>query len=356
MKIAFVSEGLYGGGSERQAVVLADAFGSDKDNQIYLITACKKETEYAVSGNVTRLCVMKGNKHLFCDTVILRRIIEEYKLDVIIGMGIYANILVAFVRLLGGKAQVVISERNDPRHDNLSYKSKLLRKILYWRADGYVFQTMEEKRCYSKKIQKKGIVIHNSVKRDIPYKTNMKNKEIVAVGRLMPQKNYPLLLEAFYIVCQNYSEYILRIFGSGTEMEKLKKICRQLQIEKNVVFEGFCLDVHQRIADSDIYVLSSDYEGMPNSLMEAMAMGFPVVATDCYGGGPRELIQDGVNGLLTPRGNAEKMAEQMIKLIENESLKLDIAKKAMEIRKSHSQEKTADMWKGYIRNIKKMGY
>lgn len=356
MRIAFVSEGLSGGGSERQTVVLADAFSSDKKDQIYLITGSKRENEYAISGKIERLCVLNGNRQLFKDTIILLKIIKEHKLDVIIGMGIYANLLVSFARLLGGKAQVVISERNDPRHDNLSYKSKVLRKFLYWRADGYVFQTKEEKKYYSKRIQKKGMVIHNSVKNEIPYRTDISNKEIVAVGRLMPQKNYSLLLEAFYIVYKNYPEYILRIFGIGTEEEKLKKICRKLQIEQNVVFEGFQINVHQQIADSDIYVLSSDYEGMPNSLMEAMAMGFPVVATDCYGGGPGELIQDGVNGLLTPIGDAEKMAEQIMELIGDKSLKLSIAQQAMEIRETHSEKRIAEMWKVYIKNIRGTKY
>ncbi|MCM1262986.1 MAG: glycosyltransferase [Butyrivibrio sp.] len=351
MRIAFVSEGLAGGGSERQTVVIAGAFSTEDKDCVYLITGDEKEKEYTVPKKVKRLCVLKGNKTIVTDAVTLLKISKKHKIDVIIGMGIYANLLVSFVRLLGGKTRVVVSERSAPKYDNLSYKSKLLRKALYWRADGYVFQTNEERKYYSRKIQKKGIVIHNPVMNNLPYKTDKRNKEIVAIGRLMPEKNYSLLLNSFSIVCQKHSEYILRIFGVGVEEEKLKKLCSQLQIEKNVVFEGFQLDVHNKITDSDIYVISSDYEGMPNALMETMAMGFPVVATDCYGGGPRELIQDGVNGLLTPRGNVESMADRIIRLIEDEQLKISMGKHAMEIRETHSEQKIADMWKRYIYSL-----
>lgn len=351
MKIAFVSVGLVGGGSERQTVVLADALSKYKKNQVYLVTGSKKENEYILSEKVTRICALKGNKQLIVDTINLLKIIKKYDMDVIIGMGIYANLLVSLARLLGGKAKVVVSERNDPKHDNLSYKSKLLRKFLYWRSDGFVFQTNEEKEYFSRSIQKRSIVIHNPVKGSIPYKTNKCNKEIIAAGRLMPQKNYLLLLNAFNIVCKKYPEYTLRIFGMGQEEGKLKRFCEELQIDKNVIFEGFQLDVHKKIVDSDIYVISSDYEGMPNALMEAMAMGFPVVATDCHGGSASELIQDGVNGLLTPIGNAKEMADRIIMLIEDKQLKTHIAGQALTIRETHSEERISGMWDYYLHDI-----
>ena len=353
MKTAFVSVELTGGGSERQTVVLADAFSKYKKHQVYLITGRKKENEYTLTSSVDRLCVLKGNRQLIADTLVLLRIIKEYDLDVIIGMGIYANLLVSFARLLGGKAKTVVSEMSDPKHDNLSYKSRLLRKFLYWRADGYVFQTNEEKEYYSRRIQKRSAVIHNPIKNDIPYKNRTWCKEIIAVGRLSHEKNYLLMLKAFHIVSKKYPEYTLRIFGVGQEEGRMKKLCGQLQIDKNVIFEGFQLDVHKRVVDSDIYIISSNYEGMPNALMEAMAMGFPVVATDCYGGGPRELITDGVNGLLTPIGNAEKMAERIIELIENDELKTSISDNAVKIRETHSEERIACMWNDFVSNMKK---
>lgn len=351
MNIAYVSEGLAGGGSERQTVVLSNALGRCKEDTIYVITGVRAENDYRLSGNVNRCSILKGNRRLFTDALNLLRCAREYHFDVVIGMGIYANLLVAFTRLLGCKAKSIVSEMNDPVHDSLSHMSKLLRKMLYWRADGFVFQTNEEKEFYSKKIQKKGTVIHNPLMRDIPYKSDIRNKEIVAVGRLMPQKNYPLLLEAFRIVWEGHPEYRLKIFGIGLEEEKLRSLCRQLDIEENVIFEGFCIDVHEKMMDSDIYVMSSDYEGMPNALMEAMAMGFPVVSTDFHGGGAGELIKDGINGLLTPVGDAQKMAERIIQLIEDEELKVSIGRRAVEIREMLDEEKIAGMWNSYIHAI-----
>ena len=108
----------------------------------------------------------------------------------------------------------------------------------------------------------------------------------------------------------------------------LKKIAQDLEISDSVFFEGFTLNIHDKIVDSDIYVLSSDFEGMPNTLMEAMGMAFPVISTDCGGGGPRMLIENGVNGLLVPCRDSKALSEAIINYIENPQLKEDCAANA----------------------------
>jgi len=150
------------------------------------------------------------------------------------------------------------------------------------------------------------------------------------------QKNYPLLLEAFAEVHKHYPEYILRIFGQGKEQTALEALCEKLNVQNSVVFEGFCLDVHEQIKDASFFVMSSDFEGMPNSLMEAMAMGFPVVCTDCPAGGPRELIEHMKNGVLVPVGDVKKLCQILFMLIENNDLCNTIANEAKNIRETHS--------------------
>ena len=102
---------------------------------------------------------------------------------------------------------------------------------------------------------------------------------------------------------------------------------------------------------SDIYVLSSDFEGMPNALLEAMAMRFPVISTDCGGGGPRELIVDGVNGLLVSVNNELLLAEKICWMIENTIEKEKMAENAYKVRQSHAVDKICREWERYIESI-----
>lgn len=341
-KIALLSGSLCGGGSERFTVTLANRFSKEKSFSVYVITENTKKHEYPLSEDVRRVCMLK-DRRLICDAVNVYKFLVNNHIEVVIGIGIYANLLLCLTNFKL-KTKVIICERNDPKHDLLSWKSKVLRKLLYFRSDYYVFQTEEAKNFYPKKIQHRSFVIHNPVRGDLPFKSDVCNKEIVSLARLSAQKNYVMLLRAFKLVYQKHNDYILRIFGEGDEKTKLVELAKKLQIENAVIFEGFCLDAHDRMMDSDIFVLSSDFEGMPNALMEAMAMGFPVVTTDCPAGGPAELIKHGENGLLVKVGDSKDMAEKISYLIENKEEKYRIAKKSILLRQSHSEEEIIKQW------------
>ena len=341
LNIAFISASIKGGGTERATVNLVNGFCHKEGINAFLFSGVIQENEYCLEPKVVRCCILRNK--LFDDLNELRKCIKKNN--------IYSNICVCLLKRKNVHTKFVISERNAPKHDFLSWKSKLLRFLLYRRADGYVFQTNEAKQFYSKKIQQKGIVIHNSIKVDIPLKSDANKKEIVAIGRLMPQKNYEMLLKAFAIVHKRYPEYILRIFGEGEKLVELQEIAFELCIENNVVFEGYCTDVHRKIVDSEIYVLSSDFEGMPNALMEAMAMGFPVVSTNCYGGGAAELIENGINGLLSPVNNEIAFADNIIGIIDNANLKKNISEAAKAIVVNHTDEKIVEQWMSYFLSL-----
>lgn len=341
-KVALLCGSLYGGGSERFTVTLANKLSEEKKLQVYVVTESKKDGEYPLSKKVKRECLMR-DRRLILDAVVLHNFLNREHIDIAIGIGIYSNLVLCLTNIFL-KTKIIICERNDPKHDFLSWKSRLLRRILYFQSDYYVFQTEEAKKFYYKNIQARSFVIHNPVKRDLPFKSDVCKEEIVTLARLLPQKNYPMLLNAFKLVHDKHPEYRLRIFGEGKEKHKLEKLARDLQIKDAVLFEGFCLDAHERIIDSDIFAMSSDFEGMSNALMEAMAMGFPVVTTDCPIGGPAELIEDGVNGLLVEVGDAADMAKKLNYLIENLEIKQHIAREALNMRYTHSEDKIIKQW------------
>ncbi len=350
IKIAWISGNLAGGGAERFTVTMVNALSVDKDYEIVLLTGEKRKNEYKLNGNVHRECIMTEKKYLK-DVLTIRRYLVEKHIDIAVGIGVYANLCLTMANFRI-KTQIIISERNAPKQDNLSYKTKILRWLLYRNADKYVFQTQQAQKYYSKKIQQKSVVIHNPVRADISLKTDKNNKEIVAIGRLMPQKNYPMLLRAFAEVHKQNPDYILRIFGTGQLLDTLREQTKELGLVDCVYFEGFQQDVNNQIKDSDIYVMSSDFEGMPNALMEAMAMGFPVVCTDCPAGGPAELIEDGVNGILIPVNDAQALSQKIVYLINHEQEKEIIAKRAEMIRVTHSADKIVEQWKRILTNGK----
>lgn len=341
MNIAFVINAITNGGAERQTVNLANALTKIDGNHLFLFTEKRRAGEYPLCEDVVRVEFLNNN--LLQDAWYIMQNSKKYGIDVLIGMGIYANWILCLSRLFF-RHKVIVSEMNDPRHDRLSKKSRLLRKLLYWRGDGFVFQTEEEKEYYSASIQSRSVVIPNPICGALPLRSTEPKKRLVAVGRLMPQKNYPLLLKSFSKLHVKYPDYELHIYGQGGEFDFLKKLAAELKIQACVFFEGFCLNVHHAIQDSDIYVMSSDFEGMPNALMEAMGMGFPVVSTDCGGGGPKALIQSGVNGILTKIGDENQLAEAISYLIDHPQEKEKMGKKASQINQTHSLEVIGKKW------------
>lgn len=352
MKIAIVNGSIRHGGAEHFTVTMANTWIKEFSEEVYLITGEEKTGEYALEADVHRVCVLQEGgsfKGLIRNAKAISRVANKNNIDTIIGIGIYANLCVCLSKMWT-KAKVIISERNDPVHDLISWKSRLLRWLLFRYADGMVFQTNEAKSFYSEKIQRKSIVVHNPVTADLPFREDVIKKELVAVGRLEAQKNYDLLIRSFAQVYKKHPEYYLCIFGQGSENEKLQKLTKELQVEANVTFEGFCLNVHERIKHSDIFVMSSDFEGMPNALMEAMAMGFPVVSSDCPSGGPRELIENGVNGVLFKVGEVNDLAEKIVYLIEHPQEKEHIAENAKRIRETHDGKKIIMDWRNFIKS------
>lgn len=224
------------------------------------------------------------------------------------------------------KVKVVVSVRNDPAKDYEGSKPWLMiRDKMYKRARTVVFQTPDAKEYFSKR-GVGGVIIPNPVSPGLPYHNkNTDSKVIVCVARLVTQKNYPMLMDAFCEVWRSHPDYQLHIWGKeGHEIgvaEQLQKYADSLSCADAIKFKGFGKDVAQRIAEAEMFVLSSDYEGMSNAMLEALAIGTPCVCTDCPVGAARMFIKDGENGLLTPVGDSSAMAAAINRMIEDNELK-----------------------------------
>ncbi len=347
MRIGIFVGSISGGGAERFASTLAS--GLSKKNEVSLITFTRKEHEYPLSKSVKRENLnisinYRGIKKFYS-------FIQKNSYDIYIGIDLMPNILLSSVKLINTKYKVIISERNAPKQTKLNILWKILRFFLYAKADKIVFQTEDARVSYRKVISKKGVVIPNPIRKNIPYRDKkMTCNEIIAVGRLNQQKNYDLLLYAFKSIHEEYPDYKLRIFGQGVEEEHLKNLGQKLKIQDYILFEGYKEELNELMKYSDIFVMTSKYEGMPNALIEAMAMGFPVISSDCPSGGPKALIKDHENGILFKNNNLEQLILSMKEVLGSTQLKEKLSKNAVKIRDELNAEKIICMWEKLIEN------
>ena len=318
-KIDIITKAMTSGGAERVIAQLANYF-TEKDITCRIITTENREVMYPLHEKIDVVAIGKKSDNKAIDRILrykeIRKIVQANKPDVILTMpedtGIYA-----ILALIGTGIPVYVSERNNPWVMPDVKITRLLRKVAYPFAKGIIFQTQMAKSFFPEYIQKKGVVLQNPVdatRIPEPY-IGERKKVFAAVGRLEPQKNFPMLIKAFSEFHKEEKDYQLIIYGEGKERTNLEKLIKQLNLEGAVILPGRNKDVLNAINDYAAFILSSNYEGKPNVLIEAMCMGMPVISTDCPSGGPRELIHNGENGLLIDVNNVEEMKRAMKQIV-----------------------------------------
>ena len=352
-KVFFVTNGLPGGGAERVMSVVAN-YLDDRKYDVSFIMLRKVEEAYELNKGIKRYYRDKKRSGDFLGEIKYIHRFEKKNPDAVFISFFTYQSLYTILASIGTKAQVIVSERNDPEKTVSGKKMKLIRDLLYGcaKCKAIVFQTEGAKSYFNSKIQSKGNIILNPIRNNLPEHSKEKySKRIVSVGRLNSQKNYTLLLEAFALFCQKHNDYKLEIYGKGEQEETLINLTKALGIEDKVIFEGFRNDVHERIFDATMFVMSSDYEGLSNALLEAMAMGLPCISTDSPPGGARMVIKNEQNGLLVPVGNKEKLMEAMDAIASNVETAEEMGRKAAEMRKLLSEERICSQWENLIKSV-----
>jgi len=356
MNITIFIGGLYGGGAERVACNLANYFVNNCHNVEIISMAEDKDTYYLDDKVVvTPLIRNEERKNPLYNAVVRFMRLRKYMKnrtdrDAYIVMLPITTIMMLMFRGTT-KAKVVVSERVDP-NCYPSYQKFLLKKLAK-RADAYVFQTKEIRNWYGSTVaDSKANIISNAINEEFirPAYSGEREKNIVAVGRLNKQKNFGMLIDAFATIEKDYPEYTLTIYGKGAERENLENQVKNLGIADKVLMPGQINNIGDTIQSSSLFVLSSDYEGMPNALMEALALGLPCVSTDCGGGGAKALIEDGENGVLIHIGDCDELISAMRKVLDDKGFAEKISKNAVKVQEKLSPEVIYGKWEEVVTN------
>lgn len=181
---------------------------------------------------------------------------------------------------------------------------------------------------------------------------DMSNKRILAVGRLDYQKGFDRLLDAWRIVQQHpeFHNWRLDIFGQGEWHDQLVQTIRRYGLEQQTAINPPTSDIGAEYARSSMLVMSSNYEGFPMVMIEAMAGGLPVVAFD-FLCGPKDIIHPGQNGLIVPNGNIPALADAMMKLMASEPLRQQLSVNARKVTETYSEEQVMKQWVGLFRSL-----
>lgn len=275
----------------------------------------------------------------------LIKILRERPNAVVVSF-IVSSIFVLAVSSFFVKNKIIVSERNNPKECPAGKLQQKLRDWSFCTADVCVFQTEDAKAMFPRVAQSKGVVIPNPINTSLPgmVEPDQRSKTILTACRLHPQKNLPMLIEAFEKLNREHPEYELVIYGQGKERDALEQLIRERGLEQKIWMPGFTSDIHDKMRTAAMFVSSSDYEGISNSMLEALAMGVPTVVTDCPVGGARLMIQNGVNGVLVPVGDAEAMYRGMKKVIEDPEFAERIAAEAYRVREQYPIEVVSKMW------------
>jgi len=365
MNILIITGSLLGGGTERVSAILANflnekgyvvniaVFHSNYNKIPYDVNKNIKIYTLSNSGINSKKSIIWKLYYSIVNYYLLNKIIVNNNIKTIIS---FCNLPAILLLLLTKRINVISSKRNFPPAS--SSMNIFLENQIFRLSKVVVFQTIEQMSFYSNSVQKKGVVIPNPILENLPVAYSEKRKnEIVTFCRLNRQKNLTMLIDGFIKFYENNDDYKLFIYGDyklfvsgklsfkmNSYKNELEKYIKERQMEDVIAIKEFSHNIHNLIIDSTCFVLTSDYEGLSNSMLEAMAMGLPVICTDCRGGGAKMFIKNYENGILIPINDREALSRALVYIVANPEKARKMGKKASEIKDTLSQEKICGKW------------
>lgn len=353
MKVAVIAHGLSDGGAERVASKVANYF-SEIGHEVIFIAVYSPEREYFLSDKVEYHYLEIGSKKKIAKYISrslqIVTLLKQNKCDIAVSFLINETVIANLLEVV----PIVYSLRIDPADVMRTKKNRLFCKLCYGNSPSVIFQTKDARSAFSTKIQERGVVIGNPIKSDLPFWNSKEHDKVVITAcRLTEQKNLPMLIEGFATFYNSNPDYRLKIFGKGEEREKLVELVHKLKIEDVVEFPGYSKNIYEEMAKASIFALTSDFEGLSNSMLEALAIGLPTICTDCPPGGASEYIQDGENGMLVAVGDTEAFSEKLCIMANDADLCMKMSSNSQKIRQLLEENRILEEWNKVICNVEK---
>ena len=357
-KIIFYTMAMIRRGTERTIANLSNYFIKDYD--ITIITNINGPVEYELDKRIKIIPIDKIDRRneilplkIITKTskkrsVELLRIIKEESPDLIITTLPEPTIRVLALKRYLKDIPIIVSIRNHPNSEFRSILGKSIRNKYYKNADLITVQDSS----YIKYLPNilKISVIPNYISDDftISNKKLKKEKKIICVASLSKQKNIPLLINAFSKLDNRFNDYKLVLIGIGKEKKKIEKLIRRKNLEYKVKLKDTSSNVRDELLSSTLFVLPSNYEGMPNSMLEAMSLSLPVISTDSTEA-IYSIIDDHVNGIIIPKKDVISLKNSIEYLLDNEGIRTSIGKNASKIKAKYNKDKILKLWKKIIK-------
>lgn len=355
-KIIFYISSLAKGGAQRVILNLSESL-TEKGHKVLIVTTAVAEEEYDLPKKVERMISDITEEEITQNRITnfikrflkLRKIWKKENPDIIVSF-IGKNNFMALLTAWGLAVPVITSVRGEPKEEYYNKITGFLAKTLMGKSSGIILQTEDAKVYFPKWIQKKTVILENPLNPvfvDEYYEGERENK-IVSVGRIDANKNQKLIIDAFCEIAEEFPKVNLVLYGDGEEKQTLIKQAQESAFKDRIFFPGNISNVKEEIQKAKIFVLSSNTEGMPNALMEALALGIPCVSTDCPCGGPRILMEKKDNGFLVAVGDKEAMAQAIKRLLSDDILWKEYSRNAYEITKNLHPEVVNGKWEEYL--------
>lgn len=354
MKIATIAYLHGAGGAERQIVMLSNEMAM-RGHEVHMIVLNEFKAPYQILDKVIVHDLSekeKGKFSLVKRFLAFREAVKGIKPNITISY----NLQGAYFSLLLGRSncgKILYSERGDPYDSEYSGLLGKVRDYTCRHVDSLVFQSEGARDFFRIERNQKSIIIHNSV--TVPQDrypiAEKRDNRVVTVGRLHPQKNPHLLLDAFTKIAPKYPDLRLDFYGDGEMHDELQDKINALGLERRVTIHPSRKDIFDCIRTARLFILSSDYEGMPNALMEAMSLGLPCISTDCRPGGARTIMENGKSGIIVPVKDVDALAKKMMFLLDNPNKAEHMAHEARHLGETHTNKVIFDKWDNFLKDI-----
>lgn len=371
LRLILLKEGIArrAGGAERVFVILANQLVK-RGYDITVLTFDNEDMEsfYPLSTGIRRICISRIEvektlpwlpSQLIRRLVIARRAILNLNCDGLISFGDSMNIFTLWLSFLTLKKSI-IADRNHPHYKNRRLRFRIERALLYPFCSSLIVQTKGVISCYPRWLRQKTTVIANpvdfrfegieSIGNTVNSIIKRQNFRILTIAKLMPQKGLDVMVKALKKLDQQYAHWVWTVLGEGPLLKSLQDMIIQSDLQSKVYFEGVVENVGEYLKQSDLFVLSSRFEGFPNVLIEALACGVPVVSTRCPFG-PEDIVQDGFNGMLVSVDNDTELSDAILKMIEDTPFRERLAQNARQSIQPFFIENVISKWDKHIQEI-----